>query len=149
MILKQRFLSARIFLRKHFPILIWFIALAWLPIISDLLQELRWSFDVTWGCRKFSWVYQKMCRVFWTAAMFPIIVKISSLKLLPRTLSIQSHLMWNIKVCVEGRDSWLELIGFMSRHSATLLCLHPKQKIFRDYFFNVCVYVHMLIFIVL
>lgn len=44
------------------------------------------------------------------------------------TLSIHFHSMWNIKECVEGRDSWHCLIGFMPRPGATLLCLHPKQK---------------------
>lgn len=49
--------------------------------------------------------------------------------------------MCNIKVCVEGRDSWESLIGFMPRHGATPLCLHPKRRIFRDYFMCVWMWV--------
>ena len=54
--------------------------------------------------------------------------------LVPRTLSMQALPMCNIKVCVQGRDSWQALIGFMPRHGATLLCLHTNQQIVHDYF---------------
>lgn len=80
-----------------------------------------------WGGRlRLKWkVWQKMWSVF---RMSQIIAQIFFLQLLPRMLSIQSRPMWNIKVCVEGRDSWQSLIGFTPRHGATLLCLCPKQK---------------------
>lgn len=92
-----------------------------------------------WGGRlRLKWkVWQKMWSVF---RMSQIIAQIFFLQLLPRMLSIQSRPMWNIKVCVEGRDSWQSLIGFTPRHGATLLCLCPKQKK------NVYAHIHMLIF---